>query len=115
MILALVGLYGLMAYSVSRRTREMGIRMALGAQRTDVVMLVMKNAGILLGSGLLFGLACTWITTRAIKSFLFGITEHDPATVAAVCALLIACGTLAAFIPARRAASINPTEALRAE
>ena len=115
LLLALVGLYGLMAYSVNRRTREVGIRMALGAQRIDVLLLVMKNAGFLLGTGLLAGLACTWATTRAIKSFLFGVSEHDPITVAAVCALLIVCGGMAALIPARRAASINPTEALRSE
>jgi predicted permease len=115
LLLALVGLYGLMAYSVSCRTRELGIRMALGAQRTDVTSLVLRKAGFLLGSGLALGLACTWIATRTIKSFLFGVDAHDPATILSVCALLAVCGFMAALIPARRAASIDPMQALRTE
>jgi predicted permease len=115
LVLALVGLYGLMAYSVNRRTREVGIRMALGAQRSDVLMLVLKNAGWLLGTGLTAGLVCTFVATRAIKSFLFGVSEHDPATVAVVSLLLLVCGLIAAFVPARRAASTDPMQALRSE
>ncbi len=115
LFLALVGLYGLMAYSVNRRTRELGIRMALGAQRTDVMVLVLKRAAILLGLGLVSGLACSWIATRAIKAFLFGVGEHDPATILLVCILLAVCGLAAALIPARRAASIDPMQALRTE
>ena len=78
LFLALVGLYGLMAYSVNCRTHELGIRMALGAQRTDVTLLVLRKAGFLLGSGLAGGLVCTWIATRIIKAFLFGVDAHDP-------------------------------------
>jgi predicted permease len=115
LFLALVGLYGLMAYSVSRRTRELGIRMALGAQRTDVMLLVLKRAALLLGLGLVSGLACSWIATRAIKAFLFGVSEHDPATILFVCLLLAVCGLIAALVPARRAASIDPMQALRTE
>jgi ABC-type antimicrobial peptide transport system permease subunit len=115
LFLALVGLYGLMAYSVSRRTRELGIRMALGAQRTEVILLVLKRAALLLGLGLISGLACSWIATRAIKGFLFGVGEHDPATILWVCILLAVCGLAAALIPARRAASIDPMQALRTE
>jgi predicted permease len=115
LLLALVGLYGLMAYSVSCRTRELGIRMALGAQRTDVTLLVLRKAGFLLGLGLVSGLACTWIATRAIKAFLFGVDAHDPATIVLVCVLLAVSGFLAALIPARRAASIDPMQALRTE
>jgi len=115
LLLALVGLYGLMTYSVSCRTRELGIRMALGAQRTDVTLLVLRKAGFLLGSGLVLGLACTWIATRTIKAFLFGVDAHDPATILSVCVLLAVCGFLAALIPARRAASIDPMQALRTE
>jgi predicted permease len=115
LILALVGLYGLMAYTVSSRTREVGIRMALGAQRTDVVLLVLKNAAWLIGFGLVGGLVCTWAVTRTLKSFLFDLSEHDPLTILTVCIVLAVCGFLAAFLPARRAASVNPVEALRAE
>jgi predicted permease len=115
LLLALVGLYGLMAYSVSRRTREVGIRMALGAQRTDVLMLVLKKAAFLLGLGLVAGLVGSWFATRAIQTFLFGVGQHDPITILSVCALLAVCGLIAALIPARRAASIDPVQALRTE
>jgi putative ABC transport system permease protein len=115
LVLALVGLYGLMAYSVNRRTREVGIRMALGAQRGDVLMLVLKNAAFLVGAGLAGGLICTWVATRAMKAFLFGVSEHDPETAAAVIALVLASGLLAAFVPARRATSTDPMQALRTE
>ena len=115
LFLALVGLYGLMAYSVSRRTREAGIRMALGAQRNDVLMLVLKKAAVLVGLGLGIGLIGAWFATRVLKSFLFGVDQHDPITILSVCALLAVCGLLAALIPARRAASIDPMQALRTE
>jgi predicted permease len=115
LVLALVGLYGVMAYAVSRRTREVGIRMALGAQRSDVLLLVLKKAGLLVGAGLAAGLACTFVATRALRSFLFGISDHDPATILTVSALLMVCGLLAALVPARRAASADPMQSLRAE
>jgi predicted permease len=115
LFLALVGLYGLMAYSVSRRTREVGIRMALGAQRSDVVMLVLRKAALLLALGLLSGLVASWFATRAIQAFLFGVGRHDPITILSVCALLAISGLIAAIIPARRAASMDPMQALRTE
>jgi ABC-type antimicrobial peptide transport system permease subunit len=115
LVLALVGLYGLMAYSVNRRTREVGIRMALGAQRSDVLLLVLKNAAFLVATGVAMGLVCTWIATRAIKAFLFGVSEHDPTTTAVVIALVMVSGMLAAFVPARRASSTDPMQALRTE
>ena len=115
LFLALVGLYGLMAYSVSRRTRELGIRMALGAQRTDVMLLVLKKAALLLALGLASGLVASWFATRAIQAFLFGVGRHDPITILSVCALLAVSGLIAAIIPARRAASIDPMQALRTE
>jgi predicted permease len=115
LVLALVGLYGLMAYSVNRCTREVGIRMALGAQRSDVLLLMLKNAALLVGAGLAAGIVCTWVATRAMKAFLFGVSEHDPGTAAAVIALVLVSGMLAAFVPARRASSTDPMQALRTE
>jgi predicted permease len=115
LVLALVGLYGLMAFSVNRRTREVGIRMALGAERRDVLLLILRNAGALVGAGLIAGLASVWMVTRVMRSFLFGVSAHDPLTVTAVCVLMIVCGMLAALVPARRAASIEPMQALRTE
>jgi ABC-type antimicrobial peptide transport system permease subunit len=115
LLLALVGLYGLMAFSVNRRTRELGIRMALGAERRDVVLLIVRNAAALVLTGLAAGLTCTWLGTRALRSFLFGVSEHDPLTVVSISLLLIICGLVAALVPARRAASIDPMQALRTE
>ena len=115
LLLALVGLYGLMAYSVGRRTREVGIRMALGAERLDVMLLVLKKAALLLALGLFSGLGASWFAARAIQAFLFGVGGHDPLTVLSVCGLLAISGLIAAVIPARRAASIDPMQALRTE
>jgi predicted permease len=115
LFLAMVGLYGLMAYSVSRRSRELGIRMALGAQRADVLLTVLRKAAFLLCLGLVSGLACSWMATRTIQAFLFGVGAHDPATILLVCLLLAVCGFIAALIPARRAASIDPMHSLRTE
>ena len=115
LLLALVGLYGLMAYSVSCRTREVGIRIALGAQRTNVMLLVLKKAAMLLALGLLSGLVASWFAMRAIQAFLFGVSRHDPVTILSVCVLLAVSGLIAAIIPACRAASIDPMQALRTE
>jgi ABC-type antimicrobial peptide transport system permease subunit len=115
LIMALVGFSGLMRFSVNRRTREVGIRMALGAERRDVLLLILRNASVLMFWGLGLGLACTWVATRLIKSFLFGVGQHDPITVVTVSVLVVLCGFMAAFAPARRAASIDPMQALRAE
>ena len=115
LIMALVGLSGLMTFSVNRRTREVGIRMALGAERRDVLLLILRNASLLVVWGLGLGLACTWIATRLLKSFLFGVDQHDPFTVVTISVLLVVCGLIAAFVPARHAASIDPMQALRTE
>lgn len=115
LIMALVGLSGLMRFSVNRRTREVGIRMALGAERRDVMLLILRNASVLVIWGVGLGLACTWIATRLLKSFLFGVGQHDPFTVVTVSVMLVVCGLMAAFVPARRAASIDPMQALRTE
>ena len=115
LIMALVGLSGLMTFSVNRRTREVGIRMALGAERHDVLLLILRNASVMMVWGLGLGLACTWIATRLLKSFLFGVGEHDPFIVVTVSVLLVVSGLMAAFLPALRAASIDPMQALRTE
>src|SRR6202034_33139 len=96
--LASVGLYGLTAYSVGRRTREIGIRMALGAERSAVVLLVLKKAALLLALGLVSGLVASWFAARAIQAFLFGVGRHDPITILSVCALLAVSGLIAAII-----------------
>jgi putative ABC transport system permease protein len=95
--------------------REVGIRMALGAQRRDVLFMVLKNAARMVGAGLAAGLICAWMATRALGSFLFGVNVHDPVTTIAVSVLMIVCGLLAALVPARRAASADPMQALRME
>jgi ABC-type antimicrobial peptide transport system permease subunit len=89
--------------------------MALGAERRDVLFLIIRNAAALVFTGLAAGLVCTWIAIRTLKSFLFGVSEHDPLTVISVSLLLLVCGFIAAFVPARRAASIDPMQALRTE
>jgi ABC-type antimicrobial peptide transport system permease subunit len=105
----------LLAYVVSQRTREMGVRFALGAQRADVVWLVMHQAGLLVLSGVATGVALAFVSGRLVRSYLFGVTAHDGWTLSAVAAVLIISGALAAYLPARRAAAVNPVEALRAD
>jgi predicted permease len=112
---ALAGLFGLLTYLVGQRTRELGIRMALGAQRETIVAMILKQATLMLVTGGLLGIALAWFTSRMLASFLFGVSPHDAWTIAAVSAVLVTCGLFAAYIPARRAAQVNPLEALRAE
>jgi putative ABC transport system permease protein len=114
-LLAVIGLYGVMAYSVARRTREIGVRMALGAVQGDVVWLVMREVLMLVGSGLVLGLAASWAAGRVIGSQLYGVTANDPVTIAAAAALLLAVALLAGYLPARRATRVNPVLALRYE
>jgi ABC-type antimicrobial peptide transport system permease subunit len=115
LLLSAVGLYGVIAYSVSQRTREIGVRMALGAQRSAVYRLVLKEAGWLIGMGIAAGLVCSVATATLMRKLLFGTQAWDPSTLAAVATVLAVSALLASFIPARRAASVNPVEALRAE
>jgi macrolide transport system ATP-binding/permease protein len=115
LVLGVVGLYGVIAYSVSRRTREIGVRMALGAQRSSVYSLVMRQAGWLTVAGLTIGLALSIGASTLMRKLLFGVEAWDAPTLATV-ALVLGCASMAAsFLPARRAATVNPTEALRAE
>jgi predicted permease len=115
LLLSLVGLYGVMSFVVTRRTREIGIRLALGATRGSALRLVLRDAVTMIAAGVALALPCVAALGKLIQSQLFGITATDPATVAAA-ALLLAAGALAAaFIPAWRASSVSPTDALRLE
>jgi macrolide transport system ATP-binding/permease protein len=115
LVLGVVGLYGVVAYSVSQRTREIGVRMALGAQRAAVHRLILKEAGLLAGIGIAVGLGLSMGASAAMKSLLFGVRAWDVSTLGGVAVVLAAFALLASFIPARRAARVNPVEALRAE
>lgn len=115
LLLCIAGLYGLLAYIVTQRTRELGIRIALGAQRGNLLWMVMRQAGALLLIGLTVGSLLAFASGRLVRGFLYGTSAHDGWTLAAAAALLLACGLLAAYLPARRAAHVDPMVALRAE
>ncbi|HEY6845094.1 MAG TPA: ABC transporter permease [Terracidiphilus sp.] len=115
LLLGVVGLYGVIAYSVSQRTREIGVRMALGAQRSSVYSLVLGEAARLIAAGIVLGLASAVGAARLMSTLLFGVQAWDLKTLTAVALLLAGSALLASYFPARRAASVNPTEALRAE
>jgi len=114
-LLAAIGTYGVMAYTVDQRTREIGIRRALGAGRREIVALVGRRAIVFVAAGLVWGLAGALVLTRLIRSQLWGVTPTDPVTFAGVSVMLVAIALLACVIPARRALSVNPTIALRNE
>jgi ABC-type antimicrobial peptide transport system permease subunit len=113
--LAVVGVYAVMAYTVAQRTREIGVRMALGAAAGDVLRLVFAKGFVLVGSGLLIGLFGALATSRAISALLFGISATDPLTYAIAAAVQAAVGALALYLPARRASRLHPAVALRTE
>jgi len=115
LLLAVSGLFGVIAYSVSQRTREIGIRMALGARRGKVVGMVLRQGLILAGTGTLMGLAGAFVATGLLRSLLFGVSPMDPVTFALVPLLLLAVALLACVLPARKAAQTDPMEALRCE
>jgi predicted permease len=115
LVLGVVGLYGVIAYSVSQRTREIGVRMALGAQRSSVYRLILKEAGRLIGIGIVVGLAASVGAAMLMGKLLFGVQAWDAGTLVGVAVVLGASAMMASYIPARRAASVNPTEALRSE
>lgn len=115
LLIAVAGIYGLLAYSVSQRTRELGVRIALGAARPDILWLILRHALILLGIGVGVGLAVSWAAAGVMRSFLFGASGYDAATVLLVVLALGICGLVASYLPARRAAGIDPVEALRSE
>lgn len=113
LLLAAFGLYSVLSYTVTQRRREIGIRMALGAGRRDVLMLVIKRGCALVGAGVFLGLLAAVATTRILESLLFGVTPADPLTFSAVAAVLLTVGLLACWLPARRAVGIDPLEVLR--
>src|SRR6266511_2810178 len=115
LLLASVGLYGVMTYAVTRRTNEIGVRMTLGARGADVVRMVMKETLLLVAIGMAIGLGSALATTRLISSLLFGLTPNDPATIAAAVLLMIVVAALAGYLPARRASRVDPMTALRCE
>ena len=115
LILAVVGLYGVIAYSVSQRTREIGVRIALGAQRNSVYALVLQESAWLTGVGLAFGLVCAVAASLLIRNLLFGVQPWDAATLACISVVLGLASMLASYIPARRAAKVDPIVALRYE
>jgi predicted permease len=115
LLLTVVGLYGVMAYSVARRTREIGVRLALGAQRGMVLTMVLRQAALLVAMGMVLGIAGALASGPMLRSMLYGTGARNPVVLAGVCALVAVTGSLAAYLPAWRAASVDPMKALRAE
>lgn len=115
LLLTAIGLYGVMAYVVTQRTHEIGIRIALGAQRASILRLVMRDAAIVLGAGIAVGLLGSICITRLVRQFLFGLTPNDPSTLGLAIFALVAVALVATYIPARRAMRVDPMVALRYE
>jgi predicted permease len=115
LLIAVAGIYGLLAYSVSQRTRELGVRLALGAQRENILWLVLRHALALLATGIALGLGVAWAGSSVLRAFLYGAAAYNAATIFLVVLVLGLCGILASYLPARRAAAVDPIEALRTE
>ncbi len=115
LLISIAGIYGLLAYNVSQRTRDIGLRMALGATRFNVLRMVLRQAVLLLGVGVVIGVVAAVAAGNVLRSFLYGVVPYDASTIVAVSLLLLACGLLASYIPARRASRIEPMKALRWE
>ena len=115
LLLAAIGLYGILSYSVAGRTREIGVRMALGAQRGSVLKMILQEAGILVSVGVVIGIPSAILASRLFSSMLFGLKSTDPVSMLLVVAVLLAITLLASYIPARRATKVDPMIALRYE
>ena len=115
LLLASIGLYGLMSYTVTRRTREIGIRVAVGAQRRDILWIVLRETLTLAGTGLAIGIPCAIAACRLISNMLFGLSPSDLSTIVAVSLLLLLVALIAGYLPARRASAIDPIVALRTD
>jgi predicted permease len=115
LLVASIGLFGLMSYTVARRTNEIGVRMALGAERRDVVRMIMGESQVLVGIGLVVGLGAALATSRLVATLLFGVQPTDTATIAAAMLVMTAVSAFAGYLPARRAARVDPMVALRYE
>jgi ABC-type antimicrobial peptide transport system permease subunit len=115
LLLCIAGLYGLLAYIVAQRNHELGIRIALGASRSNLLWLVLRQASTMLLLGVSGGAVLAWLSARFVGSFVFDVSAHDGWTLSAAAVLMCGCGLLAAYFPARRAATIDPCVALRAE
>jgi ABC-type antimicrobial peptide transport system permease subunit len=113
--LGVLGIYGVISYAVSQRTREIGIRMALGAKKSELAWMFVRSALVLTGIGVAIGVVAAAGLTQFMKSLLFGISPLDPFTYVAIPFFLVFSAVLAGYLPARRAAAVNPVEALRAE
>ena len=115
LLLSLVGLYGVMSFVVTQRTREIGVRLALGATRASALWLVLRDALVMIAAGTAIALPCVWALGRLVESQLFGVKPTDPSAIAAATLLLTSAALGAALIPAYRASTVNPTDALRFE
>jgi predicted lysophospholipase L1 biosynthesis ABC-type transport system permease subunit len=115
LILSAVGLYGVMSYSVTRRSREIGIRMALGAARARVLWQVLRQTAVMSTIGVAIGIVTALVATNTLTTFLFGLSPHDPLTLAAVSIALMLTSLVAGWLPARRAAHLDPARAIRTE